>query len=358
MSLEKLDIYRVRNIDYASILPTPGINFIYGNNGSGKSALLDALFILGRARSFRSNSVKQVIQFNQPDLIVSAKLKHHNLSSASLGVQLGLKSKTIHLNQQEIYTRAELAYAFPVQIIQPKSYLLLDAGPQFRREFMDWGVFNMHRDFLTVWQNFKIALSQRNALLKKHDIKQINVWNQELVQYGTILAEYRQQYLSLLEPLVKHISDIFIKINTPEIKFVTGWDNSRSYLDCLQQDLEKDLKFGYTQSGPHRGDFVLYSEGRVAKDFVSRGQLKALVLTLMLAQVKLLKTELSQEVCLLIDDISSEFDFDNRCKLLSFLSQLDNQVFITTNEFKEFGDINLSVQHKVFHVEHGKIKLM
>ncbi len=358
MSLEKLDIYRVRNIVQASLLPSSGINFIFGKNGSGKSALLDALFILGRAKSFRSNSIKQVIQLNQPDLIVSAKLKHHNSTTTSLGIQLGLKSKTIHLNHQEIYSSSELAHVFPVQLITPKSYQLLDGGPQFRREFMDWGVFNMNHDFLTVWRSFKKALLHRNALLKKHDLKQINVWNQELAQYGTILTEYRQQYLILLEPFIRKIADIFIKINNPEIKFVTGWEKGYSYLDCLQQDLEKDLKFGYTHSGPHRGDFVFYSDGRIAKDFVSRGQLKALILTLKLAQVQLFKSDLSQDMCLLIDDFSSEFDSISRNKLLTFLSQLDNQVFITTNEFNEFGNIEMDGQYKVFHVEQGKVKLM
>jgi len=358
MSLDKLDIYRVRNIDQATLWPCSGINFIYGNNGSGKSALLDAVFILGRARSFRSNSVKQVIQFNQSDLIVSGKLKNQQSSATSLGVQLGLKSKTIHLHHQEIYSRSELAHVFPVQIITPKSYLLLDGGPQIRREFMDWGGFNMHHDFFTVWRSFKKALSHRNTLLKNHDLKQINVWNHELVRYGTILAEYRQQYLTLLEPLIRKIADIFIKITNPEIKFFTGWEKDHSYLDCLHQDLEKDLKFGYTQSGPHRGDFVFYSDGRIAKDFVSRGQLKALVLTLKLAQIELFKSDLSQDVCLLIDDITSEFDSNNRNKLLSFLSQLDNQVFITTNELTEFGNIELDGKNKVFHVEQGKIKTM
>lgn len=356
MSLERLDIHRVRNIAHATFSPSSGINFIYGSNASGKSALLEALFILGRAKSFRSSSIKQVIQFEQPDLIVSAKFKHQHSALTSLGVQLGIKSKIIHINQQEIHSRSELAYAFPVQLIHPKSYQLLDAGPQLRREFMDWGVFNQHHDFLTVWQGFKKTLAHRNAILKNRDVKQINVWNQELSQYGTIVAEYRHQYLLQLEPIFRNIVNKFIKISTPEIKYLSGWDIGKSHLDCLQLDLEKDLRYGFTHSGPHRGDFVVYSQGRIAKDFVSRGQLKLLVLSLKLAQIELFKTLLSQEVCLLIDDITSELDSVSRSKLLSFLSQLDNQVFITTNELNEFGDVNLNIPHKVFHVEHGQIK--
>lgn len=358
MFLEKLDIYRVRNIQQATLSPSPGINFIYGKNASGKSALLDAIYILGRAKSFRSKSIKQVIQFEQTDLIISAKVRQSNSSISSFGVQLNGQQTTIHINQEEIHCRSELAYAFPIQLLHPKSYQLLDGGPQYRREFMDWGIFNRHPEFLPSWRGFKKALLQRNSLLKTKRLKQINVWDQELVQYGTIVAEYREQYLKQLEPLVRKIVNKFTIIDTPEIKIVSGWDPTKPYLACLQEDIEKDLRYGFTHSGPHRGDFLLLCDKKLAKDFVSRGQLKLLVLALKLAQIEILKNSAVQNVCVLIDDITAELDADSRAKLLILLSQLDHQVFITTNELNEFGEISLIEQHKVFHVEHGEVKVM
>jgi DNA replication and repair protein RecF len=357
MSLEKLDIYRVRNIQQATLLPSPGINFIYGNNASGKSALLEAIYILGRARSFRSKSIKQVIQFEQADLIISAKVRQTNSSISSFGVQLNGQQTTIHINQEEILLRSELAYALPIQLISPKSYLLLDAGPQYRREFMDWGIFNMHPEFLPTWRGFKKALQQRNSLLKTKQLKQIDVWDQELAQYGTIVGEYRNKYIKQLAPLVRDIVNKFTIISTPEINIVSGWDLAKSYLKCLQEDIEKDLRYGFTHSGPHRGDFLLLCDDKPAKDYLSRGQLKLLVLALKLAQIEMLKSSMAQRVCVLVDDITAELDVENRAKLLIFLSQLDHQVFITTNELGEFGEISTIRQHKVFHVEHGEIKL-
>jgi len=358
MTLEKLDIYRVRNIRQASLSPSPKINFISGSNASGKSALLEAIFILGRARSFRSTSIKPVIQFEEADLVISAKVRQTNSSICSLGVQLNGQHTTIHINQEEIHSRSELAYLLPIQLLHPKSYLLLDAGPQHRREFMDWGVFNMYPEFLPTWRTFKKSLQQRNSLLKMKQTKQIDVWNQELAQYGTIVANYREQYLKQLEPLVRHIANEFTVIDTPDIKIIYGWDTTKSYLECLQEDFEKDLRYGYTHSGPHRGDFILLCHNKVAKDYVSRGQLKLLTLALKLAQVEILKSSLGQNVCILIDDITAELDADNRTKLLGLLSQNKQQIFITTNEASEFGDISLFDQHKVFHVEHGEIKSM
>jgi len=357
MNLEKLDIYRVRNIQQATLSPSPGINFIYGKNASGKSSLLEAIYILGRARSFRSKSIKQVIQFEQADLIVSAKVRQTNSSISSFGVQLNGQETTIHINQEEILLRSELAYALPIQLIHPKSYQLLDGGPQYRREFMDWGIFNMYPDFLPNWRGFKKSLLQRNSLLKTRQLEQIDVWDQELAQYGTIVAEYRKEYLKQLEPLVRNIVSKFTIIDTPEIKIVSGWDSTKSYFKCLQEDVEKDLRYGFTHSGPHRGDFLLLCDNKPAKDYVSRGQLKLLVLALKLAQIEILKSSMAQRVCVLIDDITAELDVENRAKLLFFLSQLEHQVFITTNELKEFGEISLIGQHKMFHVEHGEVKL-
>ena len=313
---------------------------------------------MGRARSFRTTSVKPVIQFEQTDLIISAKLLQNNSSVCSIGVQLNGHQTTIHINQEEIRSRSELAYLLPIQLLHPKSYQLLDAGPQHRREFMDWGVFNMHPEFLPTWRTFKKSLLQRNSLLKMKQTRQIDVWNQKIAQYGTIVAEYREQYLKQLEPIVRHIANEFTVIDSPEIQINSGWNTTKSYLECLQEDLEKDLRYGFTHSGPHRGDFILLYQNKVAKDYVSRGQLKLLILALKLAQVEILKSSMTENVCVLIDDITAELDKENRSKLLLFLSQLNHQIFITTNEASEFGDISLIDQHKVFHVEHGEIKLM
>ena len=162
MTLLKLDIYAVRNIQKETIIPAPKINFIVGENASGKSAVIEAIFILGRAKSFRSATIKPVINFAKNHLIVSAQTLQMNGSTAQLGIQLDCKSFSCRINQQSTQKRSDLAYALPLQIIHPKSYELLDAGPQLRREFLDWGVFNDDENFLPAWRNYKKALSQRN----------------------------------------------------------------------------------------------------------------------------------------------------------------------------------------------------
>ena len=252
--------------------------------------------------------------------------------------------------------RSDLAYALPLQLIHPKSYELLDAGPQLRREFLDWGVFNHDEHFLPAWRNFKKALAQRNSLLKVRRPEHINVWDKELVYYGTIVNSCRQLYLQKFKPVFIQIIQQFLDIDDIDIKLMSGWDTNMEFQQVLTEDLDKDLRYGFTHSGPHRGDFQLLIRNRLARDFVSRGQLKLIIMSLKLAQVQLLTNESSNTACFLIDDFAAELDIINRAKLLNYLSELECQVFMTATDISDFGDLSYLNNYKMFHVEHGNIK--
>jgi DNA replication and repair protein RecF len=355
MSLQRLDIYNVRNIREQSITPSPTFNFIYGKNASGKSALIEAIFLLGRAKSFRTSSIKSVISFEQDSLIVSAQVLQGKGSKHHLGIQMDGKDVEIRINQQVSQKRADLAYGLPLQIMHPKSFELLDSGAQIRREFMDWGIFNHEENFLPVWRKYKKALAQRNALLKTKNVSQIHVWDKELVNYGTVVNTFRLQYLHRLKPILDLTIARFLKLDELEIRLVSGWDGNKQLEQLLIEDVEKDLRYGFTHSGPHRGDFQLIIDNKLAKDVVSRGQLKLLVICLKLAQVELMIKERDSFGCILIDDFAAELDKENRAKFLNYLSELKCQVFITATEPIEFGELSSIENYEMFHVEHGKI---
>ncbi len=356
MSLTKLDIYSLRNIQQESINPIAGINFFYGENGSGKSSIIEAIYILGRANSFRSKSIKSIINFSKDELIVSAKKQEPNGLISNIGVLLNDKKIRCHINHQLTKRRSELAYTLPIQIIHPKSFELLDSGPQIRREFLDWGVFHDNENFLLIFSKFKTALIQRNALLKSKKIQLIDVWNKELIYYGTIVNQYREVYIQKIKPIFLNILKYFFQIENIDLKLLPGWDTSLELENILVSNLEKDLRYGFTQNGPHRGDFQISMDDRLVKDVVSRGQLKLFVISLKLAQMQLLLNEKINKGCFLIDDFSAELDVENREKLLLYLSNMNCQVFITATEISEFGNLSKINNYKMFHVEHGTIK--
>ncbi len=355
MSLEKLDIHSVRNIQRASIEPSSHINFIVGDNASGKTSLLEAIYMLGRAYSFRTSTMRQAIQFKQKELIVSGQVRQQTNSLTYLGIQLDHSQCLIRINQEN-KNKAELAYSLPLLLIHPKSYQLLDGSPQIRREFLDWGVFNEENDFLIAWRKFKKTLQHRNALLKNNQMQQIHVWNIELIQYGTIVSQYRNDYLVKLRPVFFKICDNFLTFNQIELNYLSGWGSSETFADTLNNDYQKDLRYGFTHSGPHRCDFQLKVDEKIAKDYVSRGQLKLLMLALKLAQVVLVSTSKNNNVCLLIDDLTAELDATNKKRLLDYLSSLNCQVFMTATALSDFGALDGLEKYKVFHVKHGVIE--
>jgi DNA replication and repair protein RecF len=356
MSSLTLDIHAVRNIQHQYITLAPAFNFIYGANASGKSALIEAIYLLGRAKSFRSASIKSVINFDHEQLVVSAQVSQSYGLKNYLGIQLDGKNVEIRINQQSSKKKSDLAYALPIQLIHPKSYELLDTGPHLRREFLDWGIFHNDEKFLTIWRRFKKALIQRNALLRTKQLSQISVWDNELVYYGTIINTYRCQYLENFSPVFTEIVSHFFSMDELELRPISGWDNNREFLQVLLDELDKDLRYGFTHSGPHRGDFQLLIKQRLAKDFVSRGQLKLLVMCLKLAQVQLFLKQTHNFVCILFDDFAAELDMINRVKVLRYLAELGCQVVITATDADHFGDLSFIDNYKMFHVEHGYIK--
>ncbi|NOT13031.1 MAG: DNA replication/repair protein RecF [Methylococcaceae bacterium] len=356
MSLLTLDIHAVRNIQHQSVCLAPTLNFFYGANASGKSALIEAIYILGRAKSFRSASIKPVINFQHDHLVVTALIAQSFGLTNHLGIQLDGKTIEIHINQQASQNKSDLAYALPLQLIHPKSYELLDTGPHLRREFLDWGVFHSDEKFLTIWRRFKKALTQRNSLLKTKQLSQIGVWDKELVYYGTIVDSHRRQYLEKFTPVFTEIASNFVAVEGLELFPISGWDLSRNFHQVLQDELEKDVRYGFTHSGPHRGDFQLLVNQRLAKDFVSRGQLKLLVMSLKLAQVQLLLNQNNHFGCILFDDFAAELDVINRAKVLRYLADCGSQVVITATDTDHFGDLSCLDNYKMFHVEHGYIK--
>jgi DNA replication and repair protein RecF len=358
MKLKRLDIYNVRNIQQISITPSPHFNFIYGPNASGKSALIEAVFLLGRAKSFRTSSIRSVISSTKDKLIVTGEILDDEDFSVPLGIQSDGKTVDIKINHQANKKKIELAYKLPLQIIHPRSFELLDASSQKRREFMDWGIFNQDEKYLPVWQNYKKVLLHRNALLKSKSINQIHVWNNELVNYGTILNGYRNSYLDALRPFLKKTIAHFINLDDIDIKLINGWSNDKKYGQHLIDEFERDLRYGFTQSGPHRADFQLLLGNKLAKDVVSRGQLKIIIICLKMAQIELILHLNNSFGCILIDDFAAELDKENRFRILKFLNEHKCQTFITTAECNDFGDLSFIENYKLFHVEHGKINLI
>jgi DNA replication and repair protein RecF len=166
LALESVKVERFRCLDQIEFCPDASLNLIFGENGAGKTSVLEALFYLGRGRSFRSSQVSSLIQTDADDFTVFGKIQDGG-KRYRLGVQVGRGSSDVHINGQGGGHTADLVEAFPVQIIDPEVHLLVQGAPKGRRQFVDWGVFHVKHDFLAAWRRYRRALRQRNMALRQ-----------------------------------------------------------------------------------------------------------------------------------------------------------------------------------------------
>ncbi|QJD28842.1 DNA replication/repair protein RecF [Methylococcus geothermalis] len=354
MALLRLDVADVRNIESASLSPGEGLNLLFGANGSGKTSLLEAIYLLSRGKSFRSSQPHRIIRFDQPFLTVAGRIGQPG-GGTTVGLRLGRNAKEVRVGGRHCDSSAHLIRLFPAVLTQPASVALLDGPPRLRRQMLDWGVFHVEQEYLDLLRRFSRALDQRNTALRTDASRSnLEAWSGEVARWGTMIAEARSAYVERIRGQFAKISSALLGPLDAELVVRQGWRTGWSYAEALAASVAMDRRRGYTEPGPHKGDFTVLIGGRPAKDFFSRGQLKLLTYALLLAQACRLEEDQPGRACLLVDDIASELDPRNQEKLLSLLKSTGIQSFITFSG-NDLGWVTAGHTARMFHVEHGRI---
>jgi DNA replication and repair protein RecF len=352
MSLAKVRIQNVRNIDDISLELSPHLNIIVGPNGSGKTSILESFYLLSRARSFRTQNINKVISHDKPHLVIYAELDPRN----RIAIKKNQQDTVIRINGQTEKKASELSRQLYTHLIRPETQTLLENGASARRSFIDLGVFHVKHDFLATSKTHNQLLKQRNKLLKTKTLETLPVWNNKFVEYGIMVNRERKSYVDLLETELQAITRQFIGEFDVFLRYAKGWDESPSLEDALNKATDRDVRYGYSTVGAHKSDISVQVNGRDAKDYLSRGQMKLLVIALYLAQIKLMSDNTDKSVCVLLDDLAAELDAASFNKVMFFLGELGVQVVVTTTNQDLFLEFMNKKDTKVFHVKHGDIQ--
>ncbi|PCI77427.1 MAG: DNA replication/repair protein RecF [SAR86 cluster bacterium] len=355
--IEKLSVTAVRNIHDLDIEPIPTVNILHGENGSGKTSILESIHLLASGRSFRTNKLEPLINSDQDTAIVFARL--------SDGKEIGLsksrrQKRHLKFRSEKQANWENVARELPCQILDSNSFLLLEGGPKSRRQFLDWGVFHVEHGFVENWRRSKKSIANRNLLLKQRplDLRQLAAWDSELCLAAGEVHRAREEYFKVFLPLFLELYRKMngVDVDTLRIDYESGWDVDRDLEDILVENRDIDIRYGATQNGPHRADLTFRIGRNRAVDILSRGQQKMLVSTMKIAQGLLLSQALGRKCIFLVDDLPSELDRDNRVAILSQLVSMGGQIFVTCVEIGGILD-SLSGQPKLatFHVERGTI---
>lgn len=357
MHLSKLRAQGLRLFENLDIGLSPGINVFVGDNGAGKTSILEAADVLSRGKSFRAAHLSEVIQRGQQNLVISAEVLDANNQSLQLGVAKDASHTQLRLNQQNVHKWSALTQNLPLLAIHPESYQLVTGGPGERRRYLDWGLFHVEPCFKKLWADYARGLKQRNHCLRGQQYEQARQWHQILSDNGEQISRLRNKYLSEIEPIIREIAGN-LALNEPILfKYKPGWDQQFTLQSVLEQELSYADIPSSTLHGPHRAELTIaWKDGKFAKTS-SRGQQKILAIALKLAQAKHLYAQLQKSSIYLIDELPAELDHARCEKVLDLLAELENQVLITSVS-KDPVLTLMNQEIKWFHVERGRVTSM
>jgi DNA replication and repair protein RecF len=328
--ISTLSVHHFRNLIQVDLTAAP-INIISGDNGSGKSSLLEAMYYLAHSKSFRTSKPQRLIHHEEPCFSVFSTIET-DTGTATLGVERTQSNQQKIKFNQAAETSSFVARHLPMQFIDSNCYQYFTEGPTLRRQFLNWGLFHMKHSFYSLWKNYNNVLKQRNAALRsKSQRAMIDSWDSQLIPLCEEIHSMRLEYVTRLSPIVKEILNSLLSTSYSqlELRYQPGWNADKPLSLTLQEKIYRDFELGYTQAGAHRADLQLFFMNKGAHEFLSQGQMKLAAYALKIAQCIIQKQDMGRSTIFLVDDLQAELDSKKQRKILTLFSELDNQCFYT-----------------------------
>jgi DNA replication and repair protein RecF len=355
MRLDRLRIQNLRCLHEVELLLAPDINVFVGANGAGKTSVLEAVFLLSHARSFRSGAREALLARGAARLSVFAELRQSGDRVLRLG--LGREASRWEARVEgEGTSLGELIAECAVTCFEPGSHALIAGAAEERRRFLDWGVFHVEHTFLDAWRRYQRAMKQRNSLLRggiEPGSPLYAPWETELANLADWIDGQRRSYLDRLRPLLHAcVLALLPELGEPELRYRRGWAEGQDLGGQLEAQRGRDIARGHTSQGAHRADWSLAFEHAPQREHLSRGQEKLAALGCLLAQARLYANQHGNWPIICLDDLASELDEAHQAAVIAQLVESGAQVLVTGTNLPE---PLRGLPHRMFHVEQGQL---
>ena len=347
MFIKRITLYNYRNHKSKEIQFDPGINVITGANASGKTNIVESIYYLSLARSFRGVDDDELIKNNEEYSEIDSEIIEGKIRR-NIHILITEKGRSVNVNGKKVSRLSELAKCVNVLLFEPKDVMLFRGAPKDRRNFLDINLTKKYPAYLEYISRYERVLRQRNEILKSDnpDKKLLETSTELLVKYSGPIVEYRTRY-------VKDINDILIKITRalgsaqgnavieykPFVPYTSDFD--KGALEAFNRSLDSDLRYKATSIGIHREDFSVSLNGKDIGTYGSQGENRLIALAMKVAPYFLIEDK-DKKPIIVLDDVMSELDANRQEQLIKFLKKL-GQVFITATEL----EINGATQIKL-----------
>jgi len=357
MRIGELALTGFRNLAPLKLSPAPRFNVLHGDNGAGKSSLLEALAYVSSLGSFRSAKKEDIVQIGASEARLTARIEGNGYPSV-VKIALPRESRRrVEVNGKRPLTLGSYFTAFPGVLFHPGDVELMAGGPEPRRAFLDRVLSQIHSGYARTVAEYETALRSRNRLLKQErvDRRSVTAYDGILVEHGVAIGTARRELTELLKPRVEAY---FAEITERALPIVMDYaarhePTAEDLRHALEAAYERDLARRFTGVGPHGDDLRIEVRQTHVKNFASQGQHRAMVLALKVAEMRVLTERTSRVPWLLLDDVSSELDRGKNSRFFELLSRMGGQVFLTTTH-PEF--ILLKDDRTDFAVEAGHVR--
>jgi len=360
MRIKNLNLKNFRNYSEESVEFAEGLNVLYGRNAQGKTNCAEAVFYLCTGISPRCRRDKQLIKYGETCARLSA-VAEGRYGAMEISADITETGREFRLNGNKITKNADILGNLFGVFFSPQELRLIQDGPDERRRFLNVSISQLSKPYYTALSRYNRILEQRNNLLKERDMEivfgSLPVWDEQLCKYAAVVAYKRAEYIAMLAPLARDAHAFLtdgaeVLEISPEKKY-KGEEaelEKRLYAE-LSNNYERDIRLGYTASGPHRDDIDILINGKDAKTYASQGQTRTAALSVKLAEVEIFKELSGEYPVLILDDVLSELDLPRRKKLVERTRGI--QTILTCTHAER---VLCGLDSKKIRIEGGKIK--
>lgn len=365
MYINNLALTNFRNIESAELLFDNHFNIIYGNNGNGKTNLLESIHYISNLKPLKDNYSNHLIMFNKTSTQIETTIKTEQEEN-HLKIILSNEGKKIFLNQNQEKQIQDYLFDFKSVIFTPDDLVILKGEPEKRRKHFDKAIFHTQPAYFKILKDYEQVLKNRTALIKdmvekgvasSEQKKLFEVYNNQFSKLSCQVYQQREKYLIDYIPYfintVKKLSDN--KINA-SLNYYSNFDysNEKTFLADLEKNFKEEINKKRTLCGPHLDDYIFLINDKNLRTYGSQGEIRSFLLALKTAHILYLYQLSNNYPVLLLDDMSSELDNNRKKFLFDFLSSIQGQVFITTTH-KEHIILNDNVSRNYFNINEGLI---
>ena len=366
MKIAHIKLTNFRSYDDLELDFSPNINIIVGNNGQGKTNILESIYVLSLTKSNRAGFDSDMIKFEKDSLSIEGKINDNDIIK-KLKVDINPNKKRVYINNKKIQKIKDYISNFCVISFVPNDLDIIKGSPSVRRNLLNIDISQMFNNYIVYLNEYNKIIKIRNDYLKKlyinnnSDFRYLDVINEKMIEKAEKIYEYRFKFI---EEINNNIDDIYKKItgldgltikyeNTLGLASFNKEEFKDIYLKKLKKHLNQEMMQGMTLVGPHRDDFTFYLNNIDMKIYSSQGQQRMAIIAFKISELNYYKKIIGSYPVLLLDDIFSEIDIKKRNKIISFLKK-DIQTIITTTDINDISPKILD-NAVIYNISNNKI---